>query len=87
LPYSPTDAISEEQTEAADLLCQVPLPIWVFVIGINDNCAQLFTKVKNEDVEVAKAWLSDLLTFYADYVDEKYELLSQIYARYLNIMV
>lgn len=72
------EQIAEEKTEAADLVLEIPPPIWVFVIGINDHRAQLLTKVKNEGVEAAKAWLSDLLSSYAEYFEEKekYELLS-----------
>ena len=72
------EQISEEQIEAADLLYQIPPPIWVFVIGIKDHRAQLLTKAKNEGVEATKAWLSELLTSYSEYFEDqhKYDLLS-----------
>lgn len=67
--------IIEQQTENADLVYQVPKPIWVFVAGINDHRAELLLKAKNEQLDKVKAWLSSLLDTYADYLDVKFHLL------------
>lgn len=69
------EQLADEQTEQSSLCYEVPPPIWVFVIGINDHRAQLLLKVKNEGVQAAKDYLSGLLDTYVEYFDEKYDLL------------
>ena len=73
------EAAAEQQTEQAQLEYQVPPPIWVFVIAINDHRAELLLKVKNEGVQAAKDFLSGLLDLYAEYLDERYDELSQVH--------
>jgi hypothetical protein len=69
------EQIAEEQTENSSLVFEIPPPIWVFVIGINDHRAQLLLKVKNEGVQAAKEWLKSLLDLYYEYIEDP-ELLS-----------
>lgn len=73
------EAAAEQQTEIAKLEYEVPPPIWVFVVAINDHRAELLLKVKNEGVQAAKEFLSDLLDRYAEYLDERYDELPKIH--------
>lgn len=70
------EQIAEKQIEEAQSEYSVPRPIWVFVIGIGDHRATLMLKIKNEGVQAAKDYLSSLLDLYAEYLGEKYDLLS-----------
>jgi len=72
------EEVAEEQTEKSKFSYEVPIPIWVFVIGINDHRAELLLKVKNEGVDQAKKYLSSLLDEYQDYFPgfSKYDDLS-----------
>lgn len=73
------EAAAEQQTERAQLEYQVPPPIWVFVVAVNDHRAELLLKVKNEGVQAAKEFLSSLLDRYAEYLDERYDELPKIH--------
>ncbi len=77
------EQIAEEQIEAADMLYEIPPPVWVYVIGIDDNRAELLIKVKNEGIEAAKEWLKGLLDKYYEYIEDP-ELLSPDLQRILN---
>jgi hypothetical protein len=73
------EIVVEQKTERAALAYEVPPPIWVFVVAINDHRAELLLKVKNETVQAAKEYLSGLLDKYADYLDERYDDLPAVY--------
>lgn len=73
------EIVAEQKTESAALVYEVPPPVWVFVVAINDHRAELLLKVKNESVQAAKEYLSGLLDRYADYLDARYDELPAIF--------
>ena len=67
---------AEEQTEAADLFYDIPRPVWVFVIALQDHRAELVLTAQNDGIEAAKSFLIGLLDKYADYLGYRFSELS-----------
>lgn len=77
------EQVAEEQLEAACMIYEIEPPIWVYLIGIDDNRAQLLIKVKNDGIESAKEWIRSLLDKYYEYIEHP-DLLSPDLQRILN---